>query len=128
MVIRPKSSATVVVVLFSTPDRSSTPRLASVITSSVLSGVISLIEPTIVVFPAPNPPAMRTLSAAGSSVGPRSESLDAIEYRLKDVPADHRVLDRVRGAGQHVAARDQVSHQHFDHGHRDVEACRDLCH
>src|SRR5918994_6076446 len=55
---RPKSMATVVVVLLGVCDRSSTPALASVMTASVVSGSISETEPTSVVLPTPNPPAM----------------------------------------------------------------------
>ena len=56
-VIRPKSIATVVVDLSGTCDRSSTSVLATVMTASVVSGVISDTEPTNVVLPTPNPPA-----------------------------------------------------------------------
>src|SRR6266581_1445848 len=56
-VTRPKSIATVVVVLSGVCDRSSTPSLAEVITASVVSGVISDTEPTKVVLPTPKPPA-----------------------------------------------------------------------
>src|SRR5215472_7087018 len=56
-VIRPKSIATVVVDLSGTCDRSSTSVLATVMTASVVSGVISETEPTKVVLPTPNPPA-----------------------------------------------------------------------
>ena len=55
--MRPKSMATVVVVLFGVAARSSTPTLASVITASVVSGAISETDPTKVVLPTPNPPA-----------------------------------------------------------------------
>src|SRR5918995_3858352 len=55
---RPKSIATVVVVLFGVWDRSSTPALASVMTASVVSGSISETDPTNVVLPTPKPPAM----------------------------------------------------------------------
>src|SRR6266568_2333102 len=56
-VTRPKSMATVVVVLSGTCDKSSTPALAAVITASVVSGVISETDPTKVVLPTPKPPA-----------------------------------------------------------------------
>src|SRR6266852_1442308 len=67
---RPKSIATVVVVLSGTCDRSSTSVLATVITASVVSGVISDTEPTNVVLPTPNPPATTILTdvMAGASV------------------------------------------------------------
>src|SRR5436305_14036298 len=61
-VTRPKSMATVVVVLSGTWDRSSTPALASVITASVVSGTISETEPTKVVLPTPKPPATTILT------------------------------------------------------------------
>lgn len=64
-VILPKSSATVVVSLSPSPVRSSVPMLAVVMVSSVLSGSISLTEPTKVVLPTPNPPATRSLTAVG---------------------------------------------------------------
>src|SRR5579875_22187 len=69
-VIRPKSIATVVVDLSGTCDRSSTSVLATVITASVVSGVISDTEPTNVVLPTPNPPATTILTdvMAGASV------------------------------------------------------------
>ena len=60
--IRPKSIATVVVDLSGTCDRSSTSVLATVITASVVSGVISDTEPTNVVLPTPNPPATTILT------------------------------------------------------------------
>ncbi|GAA3298514.1 hypothetical protein GCM10020218_086330 [Dactylosporangium vinaceum] len=58
MLIRPKSIATVVVVLSGTAAVSSTPTLAPVSTASVVNGVISETAATNVVLPAPNPPAM----------------------------------------------------------------------
>src|SRR4051812_24985665 len=58
MVIRPKSIATVVVSLPGTCRLSSTPTPADVMIASVVSGVISETEPTSVVLPTPNPPAM----------------------------------------------------------------------
>jgi hypothetical protein len=79
MLIRPKSIATVVVVLSGTAEVSSTPMLGAVMTSSVRSGAISETAPTKVVLPTPKPPATtifaevtrlalafaRTVSAAG---------------------------------------------------------------
>ncbi len=70
--MRPKSIATVVVVLFSTPSRLSVSALMVVRSSSVLSGAISLTAPTKVVFPTPNPPATRILSAVGKGSEPSS--------------------------------------------------------
>src|SRR5258708_8645437 len=54
--------ATVVVVLSGVWDKSSTPSLTDVMTASVVSGVISLTEPTNVVLPAPKPPATTILT------------------------------------------------------------------
>src|SRR3954452_1454474 len=56
--IRPKSIATVVVVLPGTCRMSSTPSPAEVMMASVVSGVISETEPTSVVLPTPKPPAI----------------------------------------------------------------------
>src|SRR5258708_34117257 len=56
-VTRPKSIATVVVVLSGACDKSSRPSLAEVITASVVSGVISATDPTNVGLPTPKPPA-----------------------------------------------------------------------
>src|SRR5919199_2461620 len=58
MVMRPKSIATVVVILPGTCRVSSTPTPADVMMASVVSGVISDTEPTSVVLPTPKPPAM----------------------------------------------------------------------
>jgi S-adenosylmethionine synthetase len=75
-VIIPKSMATVVVVFRPTPVMSSTPMLRSLSISSVYSGRISLIAPTRVVLPAPNPPAIRILAVAGiTSASTGSEGL-----------------------------------------------------
>src|SRR5262249_56996202 len=61
-VTRPKSIATVVVVLSGVCDRSSTPVLAAVLPASVVSGVISETDPTKVVLPPPTPPATTILT------------------------------------------------------------------
>src|SRR2546423_367334 len=115
-VIRPKSIATVVVVFPSTPSARSTPRLASVMYSSVRSGRISLTEPTIVVLPAPNPPAMRIFSASigGAARSERTESIDHFpQYSLV------RQLARRRRVGHpDVAPVDQVGEQDANHTQR----------
>ena len=56
-VMRPKSMATVVVVLSPVWVRSSMPADADVMTASVRSGLISETAPTNVVLPTPKPPA-----------------------------------------------------------------------
>src|SRR6266581_9771228 len=88
-VTRPKSIATVVVVLSGTWDRSSTPALAAVITASVVSGVISETDPTKVVLPTPKPPATTILTEviAVSPVLSRAglELAKSTEYPFKQV-------------------------------------------
>src|SRR5579859_6062328 len=85
MVIRPKSIATVVVVLPPTPDRSSCPTLTLVSASSVCSGRTSLIAPTSVVLPAPNPPATRILKTASGSLAGPSEGAKPMQYLPEQV-------------------------------------------
>src|SRR6266851_1047728 len=87
MVIRPKSMATVVVVLASTPLRSSKPTLALVRASSVRNGRTSLTAPTNVVLPAPNPPATRILNTASGLSAAPSEGAEPMQYLLKQVGA-----------------------------------------
>src|SRR5258708_10179282 len=74
-VTRPKSIATVIVVLSGVCDRSSRPSLAEVITASVVSGVISDTDPTNVVLPTPKPPATTILTdviAASAAAAPET--------------------------------------------------------
>src|SRR5260370_39509889 len=82
MVMRPKSRATVVVVLRSTPSRMSTFMPGSLRGSSVRSGRISLTAPTSVVLPASKPPATRSLMVTGTSGGPLAwlEPAEAISH------------------------------------------------
>ncbi len=61
--MRPKSMATVVVVLSPVCVRSSMPAEADVITASVRSGLISETAPTNVVLPTPKPPATTLVAA-----------------------------------------------------------------
>src|ERR671933_1018038 len=77
MEMRPKSIATVVVVLFGVAVRSSTPTDAEVITASVRNGTISETAPTKVVLPAPNPP---DTTIFVEREGRRSEPLEATEH------------------------------------------------
>src|SRR5690606_32644714 len=87
--MRPKSIATVVVVLRSvTPPASSTPTECSVMAASVFRGSMSEIEPMNVVLPTANPPAITILTTVGAtcdSVGATgaSEGCDAIEDTLQ---------------------------------------------
>src|SRR6202161_4752991 len=82
--------ATVVVALALTPCVSSMPTLRSLIGSSVRSGRISLIAPTSVVFPTPNPPATRILNGVSrlSSTAPTaSEGAEPIEHLPEQIRA-----------------------------------------
>src|SRR3954470_24072193 len=72
--------ATGVVRLFGVADRSSCPALASVITASVVSGMISDTEPTNVVLPTPKPPATTIFA----------EIVAAVAIRCGPVPARRR--------------------------------------
>ena len=86
--IRPKSIATVVVVLPVTCERSSIPSEAEVITASVVSGSISLTAVTNVVLPTPKPPATTILTGNGGATvatggGTNSECAETIEHLLK---------------------------------------------
>src|ERR1044072_3338269 len=71
MVTQPKSMAMVVVVLPNAGPRLSTPTDSSVISASVVSGEISEIAPTVVVFPSPNPPATMIFTGTGGGAGRR---------------------------------------------------------
>src|SRR5690606_20879521 len=87
--MRPKSIATVVDVLPVAFDRSSIPSLCEVIAASVVSGEISEIEPTKVVFPTPKPPATTILTGIGASAdvvgwAGASECLKAIEHPFQE--------------------------------------------
>src|SRR5437868_599920 len=115
MVRRPKSIATVVVVLPSMPSMSSTPMPRSESTSSVFSGLISLIAPTMVVFPTPNPPATRIFSATGSSEGPES-----IDHFLENALTRAR-SHRGGGGDRDEAVVAQVAEEYPDDADRQVE-------
>src|ERR1041385_9230176 len=69
-VMRPKSMATVVVVLSPVWVRSSMPALADVMTASVRSGLISETAPTNVVLPTPKPPATTIFAEVVARAGP----------------------------------------------------------
>src|ERR1700733_4677441 len=128
IVIRPKSIATVVVVLSPTPLRSSTPMLAWVSVSSVRSGRISLIAPTSVVFPTPNPPATRILN--GVSRLSSSEGAEPIEHLPEQIRAclrahgpsglhsDQFLLDQVGEQDPHHAQRQRYVRRGVSDGHR----------
>src|SRR6478609_3882122 len=68
-VMRPKSMATVVVVLPETWLRSAMPAEAEVMTASVRRGLISETAPTSVVLPTPKPPATTILAEVVARLG-----------------------------------------------------------
>src|SRR5919108_158767 len=119
MVRRPKSMATVVVVLPVTADRSSMPTDRSVMTASVVSGVISDTAPTNVVFPTPNPPATTILTGMGSPTSAHL-GLQAGQQALEDLGA------RAPGVGQRRQVDDEqplgVQVGHEDPGDADRHA------
>src|SRR5918995_1456168 len=152
-VMRPKSMATVVVVLPAMWLRSSMPVDALVMAASVRSGSISEIAPTKVVLPTPKPPAMTNLTevmrtAALSAVictswnlsetgkpgrrtgssGARRGSLDGPD--AFDHLGEHRQLDldRVGVVDVEEAGGDEVVGQDHDHPHHQVEVRGHLGH
>src|SRR5215217_3592701 len=131
-VMRPKSMATVVVVLSGTKAVSSIPTDSEVMCCSVVRGGISDTAPTKVVLPAPNPPATRTLSGISSRLvggGRRrvSTRTESIEQPSQDLMTGAAVA--VGGSWQvdlQVAAVGVVAHEHPGHAHRDLEGGADL--
>src|SRR5918996_551953 len=119
-VMRPKSMATVVVVLSGSQLASSTFTLTEVIAASVLSGTISETAPTKVVFPTPKPPEMTILTDFGCPLTPvSSKGADAI-----DQPPDQLlVLGCRRGRLQH-AVGDQIADQHPRDTYRNLQFSR----
>ena len=81
MVMRPKSIATVVVVLLDTLLVSSMPTLAVVMAASVVSGGMSERVPTMVVLPTPNPPAITIFTDIGGGSSSRSCSVGSRSWR-----------------------------------------------
>src|SRR5712675_423086 len=124
--MRPKSIATVVVVFSVVARRSSTPRLATVIGASVVSGSISDTAPTRVVLPTPNPPATNSFNAPGRG---SSKGSEGINHRLQYVPVrSDRVGKGDRGSGDDGAPPEQVGQQDLDHGDGQVQMRGDLRH
>src|SRR5947209_17511568 len=87
--MRPKSMATVVVVLAVALPTLSTSSATFVMAASVVSGSISEIEPTNVVLPTANPPATTILTGIGGGADPlvasTSEGLEAIEHPFQQL-------------------------------------------
>src|SRR5688500_7486620 len=120
--MRPKSRATVVVVLPDTAEVSSIPIDRSVISASVTSGSISEIAPTKVVLPTPNPPLMTILTAtggngAGSLERPNTipDPLDQCDGKLTELLLDPQ-----------VAVRHQVGDDDPDHAERHLQRHRQV--
>src|SRR5919112_2878174 len=123
MEIRPKSIATVVVVLSGTAATSSTPIDAAVSASSVSSGGISESVRTIVVLPTPKPLAT-TIFSGISVVSARTEALQETDQqggvRTPVAPGGHRLVHReVLGAGE-------VADQDPGHSDGHAKGCADL--
>src|SRR5262245_62014852 len=112
MEMRPKSIATVVVVLPGTCRVSSTPSPAEVMIASVVSGVISETEPTSVVFPTPKPPAITIFAdvtrpgvgRCATSEPAKSTQHPLQQFRTNRVVAfeRRRLVDRNHAIGGHV--------------------------
>src|SRR6218665_2146889 len=133
--MRPKSIATVVVVLRSdTPPSSSTPTECSVIAASVLRGSMSEMEPMKVVLPTAKPPATTILTTVGATLPavpagaatPASEGGNAIENTLQHAEGQGRGLpgvdlDRLRGVHAHDLLFEEVRQKAADNDHRTVE-------
>src|SRR3954463_9956406 len=93
--MRPKSMATVVVVLSPVWVRSSMPAEAEVMTASVRRGLISETAPTNVVLPTPKPPATTILAEVVTR--PPSELAKSTEHPFEQC--------HVRSTGAFVATR-----------------------
>src|SRR6476661_7874393 len=109
--MRPKSIATVVVVLSGTSPGSSTPTEAVVISCSVSRGGISDRERTSVVFPTPNPPAINTLSGMRSV---ESACTKTLQEPLEDFGGETAVGSGGlrRQMDDEVLRVHQIAHQH----------------
>src|SRR3954447_8647521 len=139
--MRPKSIATVVVVLRSeTPPTSSTPTECSVMAASVFSGSMSEMDPMKVVLPTAKPPATTILTTVGATdpAGPAgaataaSEGGNAIENTLQHAQGQGGGLtgvdlDRLRGMHADVLLVGHVGHEDPDDAEREVEQGRQLC-
>src|SRR3954453_11019904 len=130
MLIRPKSMATVVVIFPGTCRLSSTPTPAEVMMASVVSGVISETEPTSVVLPTPNPPAMTifadvTRPAAGRDM---SEPAKSTQHPFQQFRAYRVGLIFQRGGlvHRHKAIGGHVGDDYTGHTERQLHACGDF--
>src|SRR6266496_1820998 len=124
-VIRPKSIATVVVVLALTCAVSSTPSDAVVSAASVVSGMISETAPTKVVLPTPNPPAMTILTGVGarSEVGLDLDRAESIQHPLEKSEVG-AVADLCGAVHLHQALFGHVADQYAGDAERQVKPRR----
>src|SRR5215475_14721251 len=115
--MRPKSIATVVVVLPGTCRLSSTPMPAEVMMASVVSGVISETEPTSVVLPTPKPPAMTIFADVTRPDGMRamSEPPKSTQHPLQQFRTDRVIavaVERRRFVDGDKALRRHIGDDH----------------
>src|SRR5262245_14376428 len=128
--MRPKSIATVVVVLPGTCRLSSTPTPADVMIASVVSGVISDTEPTSVVLPTPKPPAM-TIFAEVTRPGlgrcDISEPPKSTQHPFQQLSAYCVIgLERGRLVDRDKSIRGHVRDEDPSHSQRQLHPRRDL--
>src|SRR6185312_5816757 len=121
--MRPKSIATVVVVLLGVAVRSSTPTEADVMTASVRRGTISETAPTKVVLPAPNPP---DTTIFVDREGRRSEPLKATEHPPQECWITFVAIGCRGLEDLDQAEVDHVGDDHSGHPEGDLELRRDL--
>src|SRR6516162_6514292 len=130
-VTRPKSIATVVVVLSGVCDRSSSPSDAAVITASVVNGVISDTDPTNVVFPTPNPPATTIFTdvIAASAATPETalELAKSTEHPLQQIQV-RATLRMIQLMNPHQPLHRHISNQNPRHPQRHPQHRRNLRH
>src|SRR6478609_3511270 len=127
--MRPKSMATVVVVLSPVWVRSSMPADADVMTASVRSGLISETAPTNVVLPTPKPPATTIFAEVVARAAPPLELAKSTEH-----PFEQRHIRRAAGLsvarlvdGHHAGFR-QIRDKDPGHTERHRQQCRHLGH
>src|SRR3954470_4378509 len=109
---------------------------AWVMVSSVVSGLISLTEPTMVVLPTPKPPTMTIFTAASAvwgrwscvrGPGMVSEPLKSMHHRFEEGTVGERLPDD-RGARLHQLRRQHLREQHGHHAERQAQIGRELGH
>ena len=124
--------ATVVVVLVVTFDASSIPSLTLVMAASVVSGSISEIEPTNVVLPTANPPAITIFTGMGAgavgaspmSAVAMSEGLEAIEDPFEQ--SEIRSTSGRAGVDGDVSLVDEIAQDDPGDPERETKTGRDL--